>query len=109
MADKTELIIADADRPLAYLELSDEALGRFCRGYLIMLERCLHKHAGNNNLDLSVATGMHGCISLYRLAAQANAGELIFEHKGVEWGGEQQGDWTLTIRRHPLRGEASAD
>ena len=99
MSDKTKLIIADEDRPKAFLELSDEALGRFCRAYLIQIQKQVGIHAGNRELPLSAAMSMHGSIALYRMALEANAGELHLTHEAVEWGGENRGDWEMILRR----------
>ncbi len=96
--DKTELLIADADLPLAFLELSDEALAKFCRRYLMMVEEQVHASAGEREMPVSLAMSMHGAIALYRIAFEANAGELHLTHEGVEWGGEQRGDWEIIIR-----------
>lgn len=101
MTDETKLHIAEADRDLAFLELTDEALGRFCRSYLINMERQLRIFAGNKSMPLDLAMGMHGSISLYRLCDKANAGDVTFNHEGVEWGGKQHGDWSITITRQP--------
>lgn len=96
---KTKLIIADEDKPKAFLELSDEALGRFCRAYLIRIEQALHRHAGNTKLPVPLATSMHGCIAMYRMALEANAAELVLEHSEVTWGGKERGDWEMTLRQ----------
>lgn len=103
MANKTELIIADADKPLAFLDLDDTTLGKFARAHLIQMERAVQAHAGANGMPIDLVASMHGSISLYKMAAKSNAGELTLKHDGVEWGGKQQGDWTLTIKRiaHP--------
>lgn len=97
--EETKLIIADKDRPLAFLELDDVTLGRFARSYLIQMERSIHKHAGDKEMPLALAMSMHGAIALYRMAAEANAGEMHLKHAGVEWGGEQHGDWEVIVRR----------
>jgi len=99
MTEKTELIIADADRPKAFLELSDEALGRFCRLYLIQIENAVGIHAGKKALPLDLAMSMHGSIALYRMAFMTNAGELHLTHTEVEWGGQNRGDWEMILRR----------
>ena len=99
MIEKTELLIADADRPKAFLELSDEALGRFCRVYLIQIENAVGMHAGEEALPMDLAMSMHGSIALYRMAFRANAGELHLTHTEVEWNGEKRGDWEMILRR----------
>lgn len=101
MSEETKLIIAEQDKPLAFLELDDVTLGRFCRNYLIQVERAVHLSAGKKKMPLSLAMSMHAAISLYRLAVDANAGELTLKHEAVEWGGKQHGDWSLTLKRLP--------
>lgn len=105
MIEKTELLIADADRPKAFLELSDEALGRFCRLYLIQIENAVGINAGNKAMPLELAMSMHGSISLYRMAFRADAGELRLTHEEVEWGGENRGDWEMILRRIDARSD----
>lgn len=99
--EATTLHVAEADKPLAFLELSDEALGRFARSYLIQIERAVHVRAGEAEMPLTLAMSMHGAIALYRMAAEANAGKLTLEHEDVEWGGKQRGNWSVTIRQEP--------
>lgn len=96
---KTELPISAADRPLAYLELSDEALGRFARRHLISCARAGVMKAEADNLPLDAVTSMHASISLYRIACKAKATTMTLKHEGVSWAGEEQGDWSLTITR----------
>jgi hypothetical protein len=97
--DETKLYVADADRHLAFLELDDVSLGRFCRSYLIEVERALHKTAGDKSMPLSLAASMHGAIALYRIAVEANAGKYTLNQEGVVWAGEQQGNWRLVVER----------
>jgi hypothetical protein len=99
--DKTQLLIADADRPRAYLELDDETLGKFARSFLIQCEQAFERYAGNKKMPLSLVTSMHGSIALYRLCAESNANSAHFNHEGVEFGGKNQGDWSITVRRGP--------
>lgn len=99
MSGETKLTIAEEDRPKAFLELTDEALGRFARSYLIQIGRQVDTHAGNREMPLPIAMSMHGSIALYRMAFEANAGELHLTHSEVEWGGENRGDWEMILRR----------
>lgn len=103
MSDKTRLIVAEADKPLSFLELDDETLGRFARSYLIQIERSVHQSAGDREMPISLAMSMHGAIALYRIASEANAGELHLTHEGVVWGNEPQGDWEVIVRRKPAQ------
>lgn len=99
MSEETKLIIADADVPLAYLELSDEVLGRFARQHLIQCEKAYHKHAANTEMPLAVVTSMHASIALYRLCDEANAATMTLNHEGVSWRNDDHGDWRITVER----------
>lgn len=96
---ETRLLISDADRPLAYLELSDEALGRFTRQHLIQCEQAHHRHAAKMEMPFSVVTSIHASIALYRLCDEANAATMTLTHEGVSWRSEDHGDWRITVER----------
>ncbi len=100
MNAETQLIVSDADKPLAYLDLSDEALGRFARWHIIQCEKAHIRHASSTEMPLSVVTSMHAAIALYRLCDEAGAGEMTLTHEGVSWRGKEQGNWQIAIQRN---------
>lgn len=110
---ETVLLVADGDKPLAYLELSDASLAAFARHHLMENERAAGWDAGRREMPLVVSSAMHAKIALIRLHAAVSgdtSGICEFRCYGVSWANMPDGgDWRITVERLPRDSDRSPE
>lgn len=103
--DDSVLLIADKDKPLAYLELDDVTLGRFARYHLLETNKAAGRDAVGREMPLTISLAMHAKVALAHLyTAVFGECDHIWEMRlqGLSWKGQPDGgDWLITVQRMP--------
>lgn len=98
--------MSDKDKALAWVDVDDIALGRFCRWFIIKANQAEIERAEADDLPMMALTAMHGGVALARFAHEANADTYTTELTAARSVSGQMGDWKITVKR--LKRPASA-
>lgn len=108
--DDSILLIADRDKPLAYLELDDATLGRFARYHLLETNKAAGRDAVGREMPLVISMAMHAKVALAHLyTAVFGECDHVWEMtlQGLSWKGQPNGgDWRITVQRLPFAASA---
>lgn len=109
MTKQTKLYVSDADKELAWLDVSDEALGRFARWFIIMANKDNIERAEAKDMPMLSLMAMHGGIALCRMAHEANADTFTTEFTNAKSASGNMGDWKITVKRVKAKSEPPAE
>jgi hypothetical protein len=97
--DETVLLVSDADKELAWLDVSTEALGQFCRWFIIKANQTEAERAEAEDMPMLSLMAMHAGVALARFAHEANATTFTTKLTAVKSASGPLGDWKITVKQ----------
>src|SRR5699024_5247050 len=89
-----ELILTEEERAAAtWFELDDATIGKIVKKQALAIM--------NKSEEMQRVTTMSAAMLLCGFAAEANAAEMTQEIRGFTQGGQEFGDWKVTVKRLP--------
>jgi hypothetical protein len=96
---KTQLLVSDADKEKAWLDVDDESLGRFCRWFIIKANEADAEAAEASDMPMLSLMAMHAGVALCRFAHDCNAETYTADLKQVSSASGPLGDWKITVKK----------